>query len=75
MYSITIIRFNATTRAFEDTEAHSIILKRHLNTEFGKREAPFNSLSKVLNMAKGDSILVEHIKNNQLWHFYVTKFN
>lgn len=56
LYTITIIRLNAETKVFENTEHHGVVLVGDLEAEFERRKIPFEHLDLVLSMKGGQKL-------------------
>lgn len=73
MYTLTLIRLNVLTHVFENTEFNSIILLGDLEEELAKHHTNFKQVEKVLNMKKGDRIIIETCSSDKLWFYYINR--
>lgn len=73
MYSITVIRLNAVTMVFENTELHSLLLEGDLKKELQKREVSEEGLLKVISLKKGERTTIHLQNEGKLWFCYIFK--
>lgn len=59
LFTVTTIRINNQTRAFENTEINAFMLLGDIEKELITNGCDFSQFERILNMQKGDSITCE----------------
>lgn len=74
--NLVLIRLNANTFQFENTEFSGHITRLDLIKELEKKEAPqiaFSDLEFLLLGNSAEKITIEVMNNNKVWFFYIIK--
>lgn len=73
LFTLTLIRLNAVTMAFENTEFHSFLLLGDLEKELANHNTDFADVEKVLDMDKGSIITIQTQSTEKIWFYYISR--
>jgi hypothetical protein len=80
MFTLTVVRINKDTKAFENTELHSVINLYDLVNEIISKseECSYDEISKISNindMEIRQSITLQFENEEKIWFYYITRLS